>query len=140
MKKKQEELISVPKLCELYGKDSSQMRKMINKLNIPKKVVKRASDNKNVSVITQSDHQKLVDHFENLTAKNASKDYISVAEACKKLGYKSDQMSNFTRACTRMGFSLKEKKFNGRTQKCITKNEFKKFMQVRNAITIVDID
>lgn len=140
MSKQKEKMISVPTLCDLYGKDPSQMRKMIDKLKIKKTKVRRPEDNKVVTAIYDSDHQKLVDHFENLTAKEATKGFISFTDACKELGYKDDQMSNFKRACDSYGFEIHKKKFDNRTQSCISKKDFQKFMKIRNAIAIVDVD
>jgi len=140
MSKQKEKMISVPTLCDLYGKDPSQMRKMIDKLGITKVKVRRPEDNKVVTAIADSDHQLLVDNFSCLSAEKATKSHISVAEACEKLGYKNDQMSNFTRACATYGFEIQERQFDGRTQKCITKRDFSKFMKIRNAIAVVDVD
>jgi len=138
-KQKKAAPISIPSLCELYGKDPSQMRKMIDKLKIKKTKVRRADDNRIVTVIADVDHQKLVDHFENMTAKNATKGYISVKDASKKLGYETSQMSNFTRACATYDIELHKKKFNGRTQTCVTIKDFKKFMKLRNTLAVVDV-
>jgi len=140
MSQQESKSISLPTLCELYGKDSSQMRKMVDKLGIKKTKVRRASDNKLVTIISDEDHQMLVDFYPNLTSKDAGKSFIAVAEACEKLGYKPDQMSNFTRACASYGMELHKRKFDGRTQSCVTKKDFNKFMKIRNAIAVVDID
>jgi len=140
MSKQKAKPISIPTLCSIYEKDPSQMRKMIKKMDIPTTKVKRSEDGKVVSVISDEDHQKLVDAYPNLTAKNAGKSYVSVSEACEKLGYKNDQMSNFTRACASYNITLEKRKFNGRTQSCLTKKDFKKFMKLRNALATVDVD
>lgn len=138
-KQKETKPISIPTLCELYKKDPSQLRKMIDKLGIKKITVKRSEDNKVVTAISDADHQKLVDSFSNLTADKATKQDVSIAEACKLLGYKEDQMSNFTRACQSWGIELYEKKFNGRTQKCISKKDFLKAKSFRILVT-TDVD
>lgn len=136
MTKQKEKLISLPTLCTTYSKDPSQLRKMIDKLGIKKIVVRRPDDNKIVTAISDADHQKLVDNFPNLTADKATKQDISVAEACKLLGYKDDQISNFTRACANSwSVELYEKKFDGRTQKCISKQDFKKIKSFRILVT-----
>ena len=128
--------ISIPTLCELYKKDPSQLRKMIDKLGIKKITVKRPDDNKIVTAISDEDHQKLVDTYPNLTADKATKQDVSIAEACKLLGYKEDQISNFTRACANSwGIEIYEKKFNGRTQKCISKKDFNKAKSFRILVT-----
>ena len=137
---KKQELISIPTICELYGKDPSQLRRMIKKAGINTIKVRRPLDNRIVSAITDADHQLLVDTYENLTAEKAGRSFISVADACKKLGYREDQMSNFTRACKSFGFDLHKRKFNGRTQSCISKKDFKKFSKIRNAIAVQDVD
>ena len=116
------------------------MRKMIDKLEIKKFKVRRQEDNKIVTAISDEDHQLLVDHFANLTSKKATKSHIAVAEACKKLGYKDNGISNFTRTCASYGFELQERNFNGRTQKAITKKDFNKLMKIRNAIAVIDVD
>jgi hypothetical protein len=128
--------ISIPTLCDLYKKDPSQLRKMIDKLGINKIVVKRPEDNKVVTAITDEDHQRLVDTYPNLTADKATKQDVSISEACKLLGYKEDQISNFTRACSNSwGIEIYEKKFNGRTQKCISKKDFNKAKSFRILVT-----
>ena len=137
---KQVNPVSIPKLCELYGKDPSQLRKMINKLGIEKITVRRPSDNKIVTAISDEDHQLLVDTYPNMTARNATKQDVSISEACKLLGYKDNQISNFTRACKSWGIDLYEKKFNGRTQKCISKKNFKKAEKLRTLAPIVEVD
>lgn len=139
MTKQKAKPISVPSLCELYGKDPSQMRKMIDKLGITKITVRRPDDNKIVTAISDADHQKLVDTFPNLTASKATKQDISIAEACRKLGYKDDQMSNFMRACVSWGFEISDKSFDGRTQKCISLKDFKKAVALRT-LAVVDVD
>ena len=138
--KQKSKTISIPTLCKLYKKDPSQMRKMIDKLGIKKITVKRSEDNKVVTAISDSDHQKLVDTYPNLTAEKATKQDVSIAEACKLLGYKEDQMSNFTRACSKSwGIEIYEKKFDGRTQKCISKKDFEKAKSFRILVT-TDVD
>jgi len=139
MTKRKEKLISIPSLCELYGKDPSQLRKMIDKLSIPKIKVKRESDNKVVTAIYDSDHQKIVDEYPNLTAPAATKSHVSFSEACDKLGYGVKQMSNFKRLCTRMNIEIMERKFKGRTQKCILKKEYTKLKKLADALTIADV-
>lgn len=139
MSKQKSNPISVPSLCELYGKDPSQMRKMIDKLGIKKITVRRPEDNKVVTAISDADHQKLVDSFSNLTTGNATKQDVALADACKKLGYKEDQMSNFTRACGSWDIEIYEKRFEGRTQKCISLKDFKKAKALRT-IAMVDVD
>ncbi len=135
-KQKQARPISIPTLCDLYKKDPSQLRKMIDKLGIEKIKVKRPDDNKVVTAISDKDHQRLVDEYPNLTADKATKQDISVVEACKLLGYREDQISNFTRACANSwGIELYEKKFNGRTQKCISKKDFLKAKSFRILVT-----
>jgi len=139
MTKQKAKPISVPTLCELYSKDPSQLRKMIDKLGIKKIKVRRPEDNKIVTAISDKDHQLLVDHYPNMTANKANKKDIAIAEAVKMLGYKEDQISNFTRACKSWNIELYEKKFNGRTQKCISKKDFKKAEKLRT-IAIVEVD
>jgi len=139
MSKQEAKPISIPTLCDLYGKDPSQLRKMIDKLNIEKLKVRRPRDNKIVTAISDENHQILVNEFPNLTAKNATKQDISVADACKQLGYLDNQISNFTRACKSWGIDFYEKKFNGRTQKCITLKDFKRAEKLRTIAT-VDVD
>lgn len=131
--------ISLPTLCDLYGKDPSQLRKMIDKLGIAKIKVRRPEDNKIVTAISDEDHQLLVDSFANLTADKANKSDVSLTEACRLLGYKENQLSNFTRACNSWGIDIFEKKFNGRTQKCISGKDFKKAEKLRSIAT-VDVD
>jgi len=138
--KQEQKIISIPTLCELYHKDPSQLRKMIKKIGIETIKVRRPQDNRIVTAITDEDHQILVDTFANLTAKKAGKSFISVVEASKELGYREDQLSNFTRACKSFGFELHKRKFNGRTQTCISKKDFKKFSKIRNAITVQEVD
>jgi len=133
-------LISIPTLCKLYGKDSSQMRKMIDELEIPKQKVRRTVDNRIVTAIEDSDHQKLVDHFANLTAKKASDNHITMSQAMIDLGFKKDQHSNFKRTCEQYGIALKKLKVNNRTQYCLTKSGFKKLKKIRESITIQDVD
>ncbi len=132
--------ISIPTLCETYAKDPSQLRKMIKKLGIKTITVRRPEDNRVVTAISDADHQKLVDNYENLTAGKAGKSFISVSEASKALGYRDNQMSNFTRACKSFGYELHKRKFDGRTQSCISKKDFNKFMKIRKAIAIVEVD
>lgn len=139
MSKQKAKPISVPSLCDLYGKDPSQMRKMIDSLEIKKIKVRRPDDNKVVTAISDADHQKLVDTFPNLTASKSTKQDVSLAEACRKLGYKDDQMSNFNRACVSWGFEIYERKFDGRTQKCISLKDFKKAEALRT-LAVVDVD
>lgn len=140
MAKQKANPISIPTLCTTYKKDPSQLRKMIDKLGIKKIVVKRPDDNKIVTAISDADHQRLVDAFPNLTADKATKQDVSIAEACKLLGYKEDQISNFTRACANSwGITIYEKKFNGRTQKCISKKDFLKAKSFRILVT-TDVD
>jgi len=136
---KQTNPISVPKLCELYGKDPSQMRKMIDKLGIKKTTVRRKSDNRTVTIISDKDHQLLVNTYPNLTASKASKRDISLKDATKRLGYKDDQISNLHRACKSWDIEVYEKKFNGRTQKCISSKNFKKMEKLRT-LTVVDVE
>lgn len=132
--------ISVPTLCDLYAKDPSQMRKMIDQLGIKKIRVRRPQDNRVVTAISDDDHQFLVDNFPNLTAGKATTKDISLSEAAERLGYRSDQLSNFTRLCKNREFEIYEKKFKGRTQKCISMKNFKEIEKVRNAIALVDVD
>jgi len=139
MSKQQMKLISLPTLCDLYGKDPSQMRKMIDKLGIKKIKVRRPEDNKVVTAINDEDHQLLVDSFSNLTANKATKQDVALAEACKLLGYKDNQISNFNRACKSWNIEIYEKKFDGRTQKCISRKDFKKAKALRT-IAVVDVD
>jgi len=131
--------ISVPTLCDLYGKDPSQMRKMIDKLGIKKIKVRRPEDNKVVTAINDEDHQLLVDSFSNLTADKATKQDIAIADAVKLLGYKDDQISNLVRACKSWNIEIYEKKFDGRTQKCLSKKDFNKAKAMRT-IAVVDVD
>ena len=132
--------ISIPTLCDTYDKDPSQLRKMIKKLGIKTITVRRSEDNRVVTAISDGDHQLLVDNFENLTAGNAGKSYVSSAEASKLLGYADNQISNFTRACKSFGYEIHKKKFNGRTQACISKKDFTKFKKIRDAIATVEVD
>ena len=131
--------ISIPTLCDLYGKDPSQLRKMIDKLGIKKIKVRRPEDNKIVTAISDKNHQLLVDTYPNLTASKANKSDVSLKDACGLLGYKDDQISNFHRACKSWNMEVYEKKFNGRTQKCISKKDFKKAEKLRSIAT-VDVD
>ena len=132
--------ISIPTLCELYSKDPSQMRKMIDKLGIKKIKVRRSDDNKVVTAISDDDHQLLVDSFPNLTADKATKQDISLSEAASLLGYGEEQISNFTRLCKSRDYEIYEKKFNGRTQRCISRKNFNEVKKVRDAIAITDVD
>ena len=135
---KQTKPISIPTLCDLYSKDPSQLRKMIDKLGIKKIKVRRADDNKVVTAISDDDHQLLVDSFPNLTAKTATKSDVALVEAVKLLGYKEDQISNFHRACKSWNIEVYEKKFSGRTQKCISKKDFNKAKKLRT-LAVVDV-
>jgi len=134
------EVISVPKLCELYDQDPSNMRKMIAKLEIKIQRIRRASDNKLVSAIVDEDHQLLVDTYPQLTAKSASKYFVSFSEAMKELGFKKDQHTHFKKTCIQFGFEVYKKKFNKRTQSCIKISDFNKFKKIRNAIVTRDIE
>ena len=116
------------------------MRKMVDKLKIKKIKVRRPEDNRVVTAISDEDHQKLVDAFPNLTARKATTKDIAVAEAALKLGYTYDQLSNFTRLCKSRGYEIYEKKFNGRTQRCISMKNFKEIKKVRDAIAVVAVD
>lgn len=136
---KETKLISIPSLCELYGKDPSQLNKMIDKLGITKQKVRRKKDNKIVNVITEKEHLFLKESYDNLTAAKASRYFISFAEASTALGYTSDQLSNFKRTCIRFQFKIYKKKFDGRTQSCITQSDFKKLLKVKEAITVKDV-
>ena len=107
---------------------------MIKKLGIVSITVRSAETNRIVTAITDDEHQLLVDTYPNLTAEKAGKGFVSVAEACEALGYRNDQMSNFTRACASYSIEIHKKKFDGRTQSCVTKKDFNKFMKIRNAI------
>ena len=138
-KQKQEEFISIPTLSELYSKDSSSLRKMIKKLGIQSLKVKRESDGRVVTVITDSDHQQLVNTYESLTANKAKRGYIPVIEAGRLLGYPDAQISNFTRACASYSIELPKMKFNGRTQSGISKSDFKKFEKIVNALSVKDV-
>jgi len=137
--KQKQELISIPSLCSLYEKDPSQLRKMIKKLNIVSATVRSAETNRIVTAITDEEHQLLVDTYPNLTAKNAGKSFIPVSIASKQLGYREDQMSNFTRACKSFGFELLKRKYQGRTRSCISIKDYKKFSKIRGAIAIADV-
>ncbi len=139
MTKQKAKPISIPTLCDLYGKDPSQLRKMIDKLGIKKIKVRRPEDNKIVTAISDKDHQVLVDNYPNLTADKANKGDVALADAVKLLGYKDNQISNFHRACKSWGIEIFEKKFDGRTQKCISKKGFKKAKTLRS-IAVVDVD
>jgi len=139
MTKQKTKPISIPTLCNLYSKDPSQLRKMIDKLGIKKIKVRRPDDNKIVTAISDKDHQLLIDSFPNMTARKATKQDVAIAEAVKLLGYKEDQISNFTRACKSWNIELYEKKFDGRTQKCISKKDFKKAEKLRT-IAMVEVD
>lgn len=138
--KQQAKPISIPTLCATYEKDPSQLRKMIKKLGIKTIKVRRPEDNRVVTAISDDDHQLLVDSFENLTAENAGKSFISNADAARELGYADDQLSNFARACDSYGFEIHKKKFDGRTQSCISRKDFNQFKKIRNAIAIVAVD
>ena len=139
MSKQKAKPISIPTLCDLYGKDPSQMRKMIDKLGIKKIKVRRPEDNKIVTAIQDEDHQLLVDTFSHMNSAKATKQDVAVAEAVKLLGYKDDQISNFTRACKSWNIDIYEKSFDGRTQKCISKKDLKKAKALRT-IAVVDVD
>ena len=138
--KKQLNPVSIPSLCDLYGKDSSQLRKMIDKLGIHKMTVRRPTDNRIVTAISDEDHQLLVDTYPNLTSRKATKQDVAVSEASRLLGYKANQISNFTRACKSWGIELYEKKFNGRTQKCLSKKDFNKAKKLRTLAPVVDVE
>jgi len=137
--KKKEEFISVPDIAELYGCDPSYLRKMLKKNKIKTKIVRRASDNKRVSVVSDEDHQKLIDLQANLTAEKLKKAEITVGDACKKLGFGNDQMSNFTRWCRSLGIEYTERKVNGRTQKTLKKKDFDKICSLRKAIVTLEV-
>jgi len=112
MSKQKANPVSIPALCELYGKDPSQMRKLLDKLEITRITVRRADDNKVVTAISDADHQRLVDETPCLQpCAKATKNDVSIAEACKLLGYKNDQMTNFMRACASWGIEIYERQF-----------------------------
>ena len=136
--KKKEQFISIPDIAELYGADPSQLRKMLKKLEIKPQKIRRASDNRIVTVITDEEHQHLVNEQANLTAPKLGKNDITVADACKKLGFREDQMSNLTRWCKSLGIKYSEKKKNGRTQKTLNKKDFEKLLKIRKSIVTLD--
>jgi len=132
------EFISIPNLAKLYKKDPTHIRKMVESLGITKHKIKRKKDGRIVTAIADSDHQKLVDHFKNLTAKKASGSYICFTEAMAELGFKD--RSNFKRTCLTYNLEIHKKKFNNRTQSCLTQKSFKTLKKIRESITVQDID
>ena len=121
-------------------KAGAEPTKILEYPNIEKIRVRRSDDNKVVTAISDADHQLLVDSFPNLTANKATKQDISLSEASRKLGYGEDQISNFTRLCKTRGYEIYEKKFDGRTHRCISIKNFKEITKVRDAIATTDID